>query len=206
MQINEIFRLSPVVPAVSIQDVKHALPLSHALASGGVRAIQVMLHTPVALDAIKIISRAIPTLNVGAGNVILPEQFAAAKLAGAQFAVSLGLTPPLLTAAKASGLPFLPGAMTPCEIMAARQMGFNAIKYFPAESNGGIETLKAIAAMFPDMQFCPMGGISRVNMRDYLGLKCVMAVSGTWLTPNNLVEEGNWDAITLLAKQATQFE
>jgi 2-dehydro-3-deoxyphosphogluconate aldolase/(4S)-4-hydroxy-2-oxoglutarate aldolase len=202
MEISEILHLSPVIPVVTISDPRLAVPLMRALIAGGITVIEVTLRTEAALDAIKVIAQNIPTAIIGAGTVIEPEQFVAAKAAGAHFIVSPGLTPPLMTAAKQIGLPYLPGAITPCEILAAKQMGFSTLKFFPAELAGGINMLKALAPVFSDVQFCPTGGITRVNMKDYLSLKNVIAVGGTWIAPKHLIEEKNWDAISALARAA----
>jgi 2-dehydro-3-deoxyphosphogluconate aldolase/(4S)-4-hydroxy-2-oxoglutarate aldolase len=110
----------------------------------------------------------------------------------------------LITAAKQEGLPYLPGVVTPCEILAAKHLGLNTLKFFPAETFGGVKLLKSYLSVFPDIQFCPVGGISRVNMKDYLALKNVIAVGGTWITPDNLIQDKNWDAIIGLAKEALE--
>lgn len=202
MEISEILHLSPVIPVVSISDPRLAVPLMRALMAGGITVVEVTLRTDAALDAIKVITQNLPTAIVGVGTVIEPEQFVNAKAAGAHFVVSPGLTPPLMNAAKQIGLPYLPGAVTPCEILAAKQMGFSTLKFFPAELSGGINMLKALAPVFPDIHFCPTGGITRANMKDYLGLKNVIAVGGTWLAPKHLIEEKNWAAISALARAA----
>lgn len=202
MEIAEILHLSTVIPVVTVHDARFALPLARALIAGGVKVIEVTLRSPAAFDAIRVISESLPNIVVGAGTLIAPEQFDKAKAAGARFVISPGLTPALLSAAKKTGLPYLPGVMTVCEIMGAREMGLTALKFFPAEVAGGVGMLKHLAPIFPEMHFCPTGGINRVNMKDYLALENVIAVAGTWITPKNLIDAKNWDAITLLAREA----
>lgn len=204
MEISEILHLSPVIPVVTIKNSRDAIPLAKALLAGGISVIEVTLRTAVALDSIKAIRENVPSIMVGAGTLLESEQFQQAKMAGASFVVSPGLTPSLINAAKQTGLPYLPGAVTPCEIIAAREMGFHTLKFFPAEVSGGIAMLKALLPIFPEIQFCPTGGITRINMNEYLALKNVVAVGGTWIAPENLIEEKNWDAITSLAKAAIQ--
>jgi len=204
MQIIEILRLSPVIPVVTIDDTQQAIPLARTLLANGISVMEVTLRTEAAADAIRAINNHLPNMIVGAGTLLEPKQFELAKEAGARFVVSPGLTPPLMAAAKQVGLPYLPGAITPCEIMAARQMGFKVLKFFPAEIAGGVDILKAYLPVFPDVQFCPMGGIMRANVKEYLALKNVVAVGISWLTPKNLIEAKDWEAIGSLTEQALQ--
>lgn len=203
MEISEILHTSPVIPVVTLNDSRLAVPLARALLAGGIHVMEITLRTAVGLDAIKAVKQNVPAMIIGAGTLVEPEQFAAAKTAGANFVVSPGLTPALLTAAKQIGLPYLPAAITPCEILAAKEMGFSTLKFFPAELAGGVNMLKALLPIFPDIKFCPTGGITRANMKDYLNLKNVIAVGGTWLAPKSLIEEKNWDAISALARAAS---
>lgn len=206
MEIQEILQLSPIIPVVTIKAPRDAVQLARTLYAAGISVIEITLRTPAAIAAISAVNDALPNMIVGAGTLIDAAQFEAAKKAGARFLVSPGLTPPLMTAAKQVGLPYLPGAITPCEMMAARQMGFSVLKFFPAELAGGIPMLKAVAPLFPDLQFCPTGGITRTNMRDYLALKNVIAVGGTWIAPEHLVETQDWDGIGVLAREAVRAE
>ena len=206
MEIQEILQLSPIIPVVTIKNARDAVQLARTLLAAGVNVIEITMRTPAAVSAIRAVNDALPNMMVGAGTLLEPAQFEEAKKAGARFLVSPGVTPPLVNAAKQVGLPYLPGAITPCEIMAAKQLGFNVLKFFPAELAGGIPMLKAMAPVFPDIQFCPTGGITRTNMRDYLALENVIAVGGTWIAPENLIANQDWDGIGVLAREAVRAE
>jgi 2-dehydro-3-deoxyphosphogluconate aldolase/(4S)-4-hydroxy-2-oxoglutarate aldolase len=202
MEMIEILHLTRVIPVVTIHNVEHALPLAHALLAGGINVIEITLRTPQALEAIKIINQSLSSaMVIGAGTLVEPAQFEIAKAAGARFAVSPGLTPELSKAAKEVGLPYLPAAITPSEMLQARQMGFHALKFFPAQASNGLTMLQSLVSVFPDLQFCPTGGINVETMHDYLTLENVIAVGGTWITPAHLIEQKAWDKITGLAKQ-----
>lgn len=201
MEIAEILHLSPVIPVVTLQDVRDAIPLAKTLIAAGVSVLEITLRTDVGLEAIKTINENVPAMLVGAGTVLEPEQFQDAKRHGARFAVSPGITPRLINAAKQIGIPYLPGAVTSSEIMAAREMGFPILKFFPAELSGGIKMLKALAPIFPEIQFCPTGGITRSNMKEYLQLENVISVGGSWIAPENLIKEKKWEEIGILAKE-----
>ncbi|MGB6976642.1 MAG: bifunctional 4-hydroxy-2-oxoglutarate aldolase/2-dehydro-3-deoxy-phosphogluconate aldolase [Gammaproteobacteria bacterium] len=202
MEMIEILHLTPVIPVVTIDKAEYALPLARALLAGGINVMEITLRTPEALEAIKMINQSLSSAMVtGAGTLLEPQQFAAAKAAGARFGVSPGLTPELAKAAKEIGLPYLPATITPSEMLQARQMGFHALKFFPAQASNGLAMLKSLAPVFPDIQFCPTGGISVETMHDYLALKNVVAVGGTWIAAPHLIEQKAWDTITSLAKQ-----
>ena len=192
-------RTSPVIPVIAIDDLEHAVPLAQALVAGGIRVLEVTLRTAHGLAAIRAIAEQVPEAIVGVGTLTRPEEFAAARDAGAVFGVSPGLTPALIEAAKASGLPLLPGVMTPTEVMAAREAGFHQLKLFPAVPAGGIGMLKAIAGPLPDVLFCPTGGITLETAPQFLALKNVACVGGSWLTPKDALRAGDWPAITALA-------
>ena len=202
MKILEVMRVGPVIPVIAIEDLARAVPLAQALVAGGVRVLEVTLRTPVALDAIRLIARDVPEAIVGVGTLTRPEDFAEALDAGARFGVSPGLTPVLIEAARDSGLPLLPGVMTPSDVIAARLAGFRELKLFPAQQAGGIGMLKALAGPFPDVTFCPTGGITVETAPDYLALPNVGCVGGSWLTPQAALATGAWDAITDLAQRA----
>jgi 2-dehydro-3-deoxyphosphogluconate aldolase/(4S)-4-hydroxy-2-oxoglutarate aldolase len=202
MTVLEVMRTGPVIPVIVIDVLDRAVPLARALVAGGVRVLEVTLRTPVALDAVRAISREIDEAIVGVGTITRPEDFDRAIEAGASFGVSPGLTPELTKAARASGLPLLPGVMTPSDVIAARAAGFTELKLFPAQQAGGVDMLKALAGPFPDVTFCPTGGISAATARDFLALSNVACVGGSWLTPADLVAAGNWSAITALARYA----
>ncbi|HTH44827.1 MAG TPA: bifunctional 4-hydroxy-2-oxoglutarate aldolase/2-dehydro-3-deoxy-phosphogluconate aldolase [Oxalicibacterium sp.] len=205
MSVIDIMKACPVIPVIAIDELAHAVPLARALVAGGIRVLEVTLRTVHGLAAITAISEQVPDAIVGVGTLTLPEEFAAARDAGAVFGVSPGLTPSLIDAAKSSGLPLLPGVMSPSEVMAAREAGFRHLKLFPAVPAGGVGMLNAIAGPLPDMQFCPTGGISQQTAPQFLACKNVVCVGGSWLTPQDLVAAGDWSAITALAKAASQL-
>ena len=203
MNILEIMRTSAVIPMIAIDKLEHAVPLAKALVAGGIRVLEVTLRTQHGLPAIRAIAEQVPEAIVGVGTLTSPEEFAASRDAGAVFGVSPGLTAALIAAAKSSGLPLLPGVMTPSEVMAAREAGFRQLKLFPAMQAGGIGMLNAIAGPLGDITFCPTGGISQETASQFLALKNVACVGGSWLTPKNAIEIGDWHKITALAKAAS---
>ena len=205
MNLRELMRLSPVIPVLTVTRLEHAAPLAQALVRGGIRVLEVTLRTPCALDAIMEMREAAPGAVVGAGTLTRAEDFVAAQRAGAQFAVTPGLTPDLMFGAGQTRLPLLPGVMTPTELIAARAAGFRACKLFPAQQAGGVGMLKALAGPFPDVVFCPTGGITRVNALEFLAQANVLCVGGSWLAPRELVEACNWGAIEELALDASSL-
>ncbi|MBA4286169.1 MAG: keto-deoxy-phosphogluconate aldolase [Xanthomonadaceae bacterium] len=200
MQIVDILKDGPVMPVIVLNELKHAVPLAQALVAGGIRVLEVTMRTPIALDCVRAIRAAVPDAIVGVGTVTGPDDVLAAITAGAQFGVSPGATPALLDAINKSGLPFLPGTMTPSEVLAARDAGFRALKLFPAQPAGGIPLLKALASVFSDVLFCPTGGIDAASAHGYLALPNVACVGGSWLAPQALIAAGDWDGITELAR------
>lgn len=204
MTLLDIMRTSAVIPVIAIDDPEHAVPLAKALVAGGIRVLEVTLRTPHGLGAIKAMT-AVEGAIVGVGTLTQPEEFAAARDAGAVFGVSPGLTPALVAAARSSGLPLLPGVMTPSEVMVAREQGFRQLKLFPAVPAGGVGMLNGIAGPLPDVTFCPTGGISQETAPQFLKLKNVACVGGSWLTPKDLIANGEWDKITELAKAASSL-
>ena len=205
MNALEIMRVGPVIPVIVIDEVAQAVPLARALVAGGVRVLEVTLRTRVALDAIRSIASEVPDAIVGVGTISRTEHFAQAIEAGARFGVSPGLTRDLTDAAHASGLPLLPGVMTPSDVIRARSAGFFALKLFPAQQAGGIGMLKALNGPFPDLTFCPTGGVTPASAPSFLALPNVGCVGGSWLTPSAMVKAGAWEAITALAFEASQL-
>jgi len=205
MDALDLMRVGPVIPVIVIDDLAHAVPLARALVAGGVRVLEVTLRTRVALDAIRAIAREVDDAIVGAGTITRAEHFQEAIDAGAQFGVSPGLTNQLIDAARASRLPLLPGVMTPSDVIAARAAGFFALKLFPAQQAGGIGMLKALGGPFPDVTFCPTGGVTADSAPDYLALSNVACVGGSWLTPQAAVKAGEWKKITELALEASRW-
>lgn len=203
MKVEQILALAPVVPVIVIDRVDDAVPLARALVAGGLPVLEVTLRTPVALEAVARIAAEVDGALVGVGTLTRAQQFAAAREAGAVFAVSPGLTDELATAARQTDLPLLPGVFTPSEAMAAQALGFDSLKLFPARQAGGIGMLKAMAGPLPDLSFCPTGGIGADDFRDFLALPNVACVGGSWVCPRELVAAGDWDGIQQLAAAAS---
>lgn len=197
----EICRLAPVVPVLVIDDLAHAKRLAEALVAGGLPALEVTLRTPVALDAIRAMAE-VPGGIVGAGTLLTPADVKAAKAAGATFGVSPGATDRIIAACEDEGLPLLPGAATASEIMALLEKGYTVQKFFPAEQAGGAAYLKSIGSPIPQVKFCPTGGISLKIAPDYLILKNILCVGGSWVAPKDAMARGDWAAITTLAREA----
>ncbi len=205
MTLLEIMRTSKVIPVIAIDDLSYAVPLARALVGGGIRVLEVTLRTRHGLDAIRAMVDAVPDAIVGVGTLTRPEEFAASRAAGAVFGVSPGLTPALIAAANESGLPLLPGVMTPSEVMTASAAGFKQLKLFPAVPAGGVGMLNAIYGPLPDVTFCPTGGISAATAPQFLACKNVACVGGSWLTPKDAMAAGRWDEITALATAASSL-
>src|SRR3569623_183222 len=203
MKLLDIMHASPVIPVIAIDDIHHAVPMARALVAGGIRVLEVTLRTAHGLSAIRAIAEQVPDAIVGVGTITQPEEFAAAREAGAVFGVAPGLTPALIQAAKSSGLPLLPGTMTPSEIMTAREAGIRQMKLFPAVPAGGVGMLNAIAGPLSDVVFCPTGGNSQESAAQFLACKNVACVGGSWLTPKEALQAGDWGRITALARAAS---
>ncbi|WP_114965136.1 bifunctional 4-hydroxy-2-oxoglutarate aldolase/2-dehydro-3-deoxy-phosphogluconate aldolase [Alkalilacustris brevis] len=197
-------RMAPVIPVLVIEDAARARPLAEALRDGGLTVLEVTLRTPVALEAIRRIAD-VPGVIVGAGTLLAAEDVREAVAVGARFGVSPGATPALLDACETAGLPLLPGAATASEVMALRARGYRVLKFFPAGSSGGAAALRALAGPFPDMRFCPTGGIGPSNAAEYLALDTVLCVGGSWVAPPAMVAAGDWADITGLARQAARL-
>ncbi len=202
MNIETIMNLSPVIPVLVIDDADLAVPLAQALVSGGVTVLEVTLRTPQSLAAIRAIATHVPKACVGAGTVLNDKDLQDSIDAGAQFAVSPGSTPQLLTAATAKKIPLLPGIATASELMTGLSLGYNAFKFFPAESAGGVAALKALSAPFAQTHFCPTGGITLQKAKEYLALSTVRCVGASWLAPAATVMKGDWQQIETLAREA----
>lgn len=201
-QPSEVLNAGPVMPVMVIKNLEDAVPLAEALVKGGIKVLEITLRTPVALDAIKLISEQVKDAIVGVGTVTNPEQLQAAEKAGAVFAISPGLTPKLLDAATKSRIALIPGISTISELMLGMEYGLDHFKFFPAAAAGGVNMLKGIAGPIPSATFCPTGGISVDNYNDYLKLPNVACVGGSWLAPDDAVASKNWSKITELAKTA----
>jgi len=199
------FDHTPVIPVLTIERVEDAIPLATALIEGGLNALEVTLRTPNALAVIEKIARELPEALVGAGTVLRPADVTAAKNAGAKFLVSPGLTQSLAAAGISSGLPFLPGASTPSEVLTAREFGFSFLKFFPAKESGGVAMLKAWAPVFAGIVFCPTGGVTEENAVEYLALPNVPVVGGTWVANAEAIRTGDWAGILERAKRAAKL-
>ena len=199
---EEILRQGPVVPVMVINKLEQAVPLAKALMAGGIRVLEITLRTPVAVEAIRAISKDVPGAIVGAGTVTRPEELTVVAGAGAAFAISPGLTVELLQAANQGTIPLIPGISTVSELMTGMALGYTHFKFFPAEAAGGVKMLKAIAGPFPQITFCPTGGITPENYLDYLALDNVACIGGSWIAPQGAMEQGDWARITTLTREA----
>ena len=195
-----------VIPVLLIDHVEDAVPLARALAKGGLKAIEVTLRTKAALGSIEAIAKEVPEAIVGAGTILNAEHYETAEKAGAKFIVSPGLTGELIDVAEDSDIPLLPGAITPSEIMSALEEDYEYLKFFPAESAGGISFMKSLASPFQGVKFCPTGGIDQKNVADWLNLANVVCVGGSWVAPKDLIEHKKWDEITKLSQATPQIK
>lgn len=198
----DLFKLSPVVPVMVIERLEDAVPMAEALLAAGIPILEVTLRTPVALAAIERLREKLPRAVVGAGTVTTPEELAQVKAAGAQFAISPGITTNLLQAGARGDVPLIPGVATISELMTAKELGYTHLKFFPAEAAGGVAMLKSIAGPFPDITFCPTGGIHQGNYHDYLALPNVNCVGGSWILPKPAIDAKNWKAVEEAAATA----
>ena len=196
----QVMQDAPVIPVIVLNDVAHAVPMARALVAGGIRMLEVTLRTPQALACIEAIARDVPEAVVGAGTVRSKADAQAAARAGARFAVSPGYTSTVGQACRDAGLALLPGVATGSEIMVAQEDGFTELKFFPAMQAGGPAMLKAWSGPFFDVKFCPTGGVSLQNAREFLALPNVVCVGGSWLVPAYAVAKGDWAAVTQLAR------
>jgi 2-dehydro-3-deoxyphosphogluconate aldolase / (4S)-4-hydroxy-2-oxoglutarate aldolase len=199
--LETIMTLSPVIPVLVIDDVAHARPIAEALVAGGLRALEVTLRTPVALEAIREMTK-VEGAVVGAGTVLNERNLYASVQAGARFIVSPGLTEPLSKKALASGIPFLPGVATAGDIMRGLDIGLSRFKFFPAIAAGGIPALEALSSPFPQCRFCPTGGITQENAAEWLALDAVPCVGGSWLVPRSAPDR---IAISAVARKAARL-
>lgn len=202
MEFIENLKAVRVVPVIVIKDLGHAVPLAKALVEGGLNVLEITLRSPVALEAIRTISGEVKDAIVGAGTVINAEQFVDAADAGAKFVVSPGLTEEVVRASRDHLLPILPGVATASEIMHGLSLGLKTFKFFPAENVGGAAAIKALGGPFPQVSFCPTGGVSAKNLSSYLSLPNVIAAGGSWMVPSDLSEAGAFARATQMAQEA----
>lgn len=205
-KLLSILKLQPVVPVLIVEDVASAVGLARALVTGGLKAIEITMRTPAALDAIRAVATEVEGAEVGAGTILNSAHWDAAVAAGSKFIVSPGATQELIDAAAGSDVPLLPGAATVSEVMALREEGYEVLKFFPAEQAGGAAYLKALSSPLAGMLFCPTGGVSLKNAPDYLALPNVVCVGGSWVAPKDLVAAGDWAGITKLAAEAAALK
>ncbi|WP_188013431.1 bifunctional 4-hydroxy-2-oxoglutarate aldolase/2-dehydro-3-deoxy-phosphogluconate aldolase [Photobacterium damselae] len=199
---QDVFAISPIIPVMVIERLEDAIPMAKALMEGGISIFEITLRTPVALEAMTLIANEHPQALVGAGTVLTCAQYDAAVQAGAKFAISPGMSPTLLLHAQQGTVPLIPGVATPSEIMQALDLGYDHLKFFPAEAYGGAQTLKAISAPLPQVTFCPTGGINTANVIEYKMVKSVATIGGSWMLPKDLIAQGQWEEITKLTKEA----
>ena len=200
-----LFEQATIIPVLTIERLEDAVPLARALVAGGVRTLEITLRTPVAIESAKAIMADVPEAVVGIGTILNADDLARAEGIGAKFGISPGATPDLLKAAAASALPFAPGIATASELMLALSHGFNLVKFFPAEPSGGIKALRALAGPFPDVRFCPTGGIGEANAASWLAEPNVVAVGGSWLCPAADIRSGNWTGITAICNRTMKL-
>jgi 2-dehydro-3-deoxyphosphogluconate aldolase/(4S)-4-hydroxy-2-oxoglutarate aldolase len=202
MQFRENLKATRIVPVIVIKELGHAVPLAKALVEGGLDILEITLRTGAALDAIKAISAEVPGAVVGAGTVINRQQFDSAAAAGARFVVSPGLTDEVAQASRDRGVPILPGVATASDIMRGLRLGLETFKFFPAETSGGAPAIKALGGPFPQVSFCPTGGISTKNLSSYLSLPNVIAAGGSWMIPSDLNQADAFARATQMAREA----
>ncbi len=193
--IKDIMNTSPVIPVMVINKLEHAVPLANALVEGGLKVLEITLRTDIALQAIKEIKAAVPDAIVGAGTVINIKTLHKAIEAGSEFIVSPGVTDGLINEALTLKAPILPGIVTPSEVMQLLEKGITEMKFFPAEAAGGVPMVKSIGAPLPQVTFCPTGGVNPGNVQNYLALKNVACIGGSWMAPADLVDAENWEEI-----------
>jgi 2-dehydro-3-deoxyphosphogluconate aldolase / (4S)-4-hydroxy-2-oxoglutarate aldolase len=200
-KLAALFKAATVIPVLTIERLEDAVPLARALVAGGVRTLEVTLRTSVAIEAAKAMMAEVPEAIVGIGTILNPADLARAEALGVKFGISPGLTPDLLKAAADSALPFAPGIATASELMQALALGFDLAKFFPAEQAGGIKGLRALGGPFPNVRFCPTGGVGEANAATWLAEPNVLAVGGSWLCPAAEVRAGNWAGITAICQR-----
>ena len=204
-KLAALFEQATIIAVLTIERLEDAVPLARALVAGGVHVLEVTLRTPVAIESAKAIIADVPEAVVGIGTILNADDLARAEGVGARFGISPGATPDLLKAAAASALPFAPGIATASELMLGLSRGFNLVKFFPAEQSGGIKALRALAGPFPDVRFCPTGGIAEANAVSWLGEPNVVAVGGSWLCPAADIRSGNWAGITAICNRTMKL-
>jgi len=205
-RLREVFALAPVIPVITIEDAGQAVPLARALVKGGLRVVEITLRTQAGMDAARAILAEVPEAVVGIGTVLTPADYERAANLGAAFAISPGLSAELLDAAEAGALPFAPGIQTASDAMACVTRGFELVKFFPAVPAGGLAAIDALAGPFPNLRFCPTGGITAGNAAQWLAHKKVIAIGGSWVAPAADIKAGNWAVIEQRAREAVALK
>lgn len=202
---KDLFAMGPIVPVLVIDKVEDALPIAEALLTANINVLEVTLRTSAALDVISCIAKELPEAIIGSGTVTNRSQLQQSYDAGAKFAISPGLTKDLLQAGNEGEIALIPGISSISELMDGADYGYDHMKFFPAEASGGVKAIKSIGGPFPDIKFCPTGGINLNNVRDYLALSNVMCCGGSWLVTNETIQNRNWQDITKLANEALEY-
>ena len=205
MSIFDNFYKIGVIPVLEIDSAQHAKPLAESLLAGGLPVAEITLRTDAALESIRVISREVPDVLVGAGTVINQDQAEGARDAGAQFLVSPGIVEEVVIWAQENQIPILPGAVTPTEMIRAINLGLNILKFFPAETMGGLKAIKAMSDPFPQLRFIPTGGIKPENLAQYLQMEKIHAVGGSWMAKRQMIAEEKFDEITRLVKESSEL-
>lgn len=200
--VNRLFPSFSLIPVVVIEDVQHAVPLAQALLAGGITSIEITLRTPAALQAIEAVAKSVPDILVGAGTITSPEQMRDAANAGATFHISPGVSHRLAAYAQQENMAWIGGISSASDILLSLEYGFSHMKFFPAEASGGVVMLKQLAAVFGDCRFCPTGGITLTNMKDYQAQTYCFAVGGSWLSPKDAITQKDWNRITQIARDS----
>jgi len=204
--VLSIMTLAPVIPVLTVRDAEDGVAQAKALVAGGLFAIEVTLRTASALSAIAAIAAQVPGATVGAGTITHPSQIEAALAAGARFLVSPGASPKLAAAAASAPVPFLPGVATASEALTLMELGFRAMKLFPAEAVGGVKLLSSLAAPLPDLKFCPTGGIDLAKAPAYLALPNVVCIGGSWMLPKAALAAGDYATVEALSREAAALK
>jgi 2-dehydro-3-deoxyphosphogluconate aldolase/(4S)-4-hydroxy-2-oxoglutarate aldolase len=201
-KFSSLVKNSPILPVLHMESIDDAVNVSRALFKGGITCAEIVLRSNVAFDCINAVSEQVPEINVGVGTLTNPQQVKDATNAGARFLVSPSFTKTLATAMLDTGLPMLPGVVTPSEITQALELGIKEVKFFPAQQYGGVNTINALSSVFSQVKFCPTGGVGPDNVAEYFAIKSIFAVGGSWMVPKDLVAKKDWQGITLLSQQA----
>ncbi|EHI9271217.1 bifunctional 4-hydroxy-2-oxoglutarate aldolase/2-dehydro-3-deoxy-phosphogluconate aldolase [Vibrio vulnificus] len=200
--IKEQLKALKVIPVIAIDKAEDIIPLGKVLAENGLPAAEITFRSAAAAEAIRLLRETQPDMLIGAGTVLNREQAIAAKEAGATFIVSPGFNPNTVKACQEIGIDIVPGVNNPSTVEAALEMGLTTLKFFPAEASGGINMVKSLLAPYTDIELMPTGGINPANIKDYLAIPRVLACGGTWMVDKKLIEEGNWEELTRLTREA----